>query len=155
MRFRYNRQPVICKRYGGRDIDIGIGIALDEMGNIYVTGIFDQTADFDPSTGTAILGSAGSSDIYAAKYDNAGNYIFAKAMGGPGGENVTAIAVNAAGNIYLTGYFGGKGRYCTCGSRNCIPNLGKNPEFICCKPDQYGFICRRRPDWKLLFFNTE
>src|SRR5688572_7166107 len=44
-------------------------IAYDQSGNIYVTGTFTGTSDFDPSSGVANLTSAGDFDIYLAKYD--------------------------------------------------------------------------------------
>ncbi|MBC7845288.1 MAG: hypothetical protein H7Y10_02205 [Flavobacterium sp.] len=80
-------------------------LITDASGNIYVTGSFYGTADFDPSEGVANLTSTGTSDIFLAKYDANGNYVFAKGMKGPKMEWGTAIAVDTSGNVYLTGVF--------------------------------------------------
>ncbi len=82
-------------------------IALDEAGNVYTTGKFMGTADFDPSAGTFILTSAGREDIFISKLDTDGNFVWAKAMGGTFLDLGNSIAVDAEGNVYSTGLFEG------------------------------------------------
>ncbi|MBI5539710.1 MAG: SBBP repeat-containing protein [Bacteroidia bacterium] len=90
---------------------IGKGISyciiVDGMGNVYITGHFSGTADFDPSTGTANLISAGGNDIFFAKYDNNGNYLWAKRIGNINDQYSRSIAVDGAGNVYITGEYQG------------------------------------------------
>lgn len=86
----------------------GRGIALDALGNVYTTGSFRRTVDFDPGEGTANLstpGNAASVDIFVSKLDSAGNYVWAGRMGGTDGEEGLDIAVDGAGNVYTTGVF--------------------------------------------------
>ncbi len=92
--------------------DRGLGIALDKKGNIYITGTFSDTADFDPAADTAQLVSAGETDVFLAKYDTGGHYKWAISMGGPrisgsnnGADIGNAVAVDTAGNAYITGSF--------------------------------------------------
>ncbi len=78
------------------------GIAVDAAGNSYVTGIFEGTANFAPLPS---ITSAGSTDIYVAKYDTDGNVLWVEQAGGISGDQGLGIAVDTAGNTYLTGAF--------------------------------------------------
>lgn len=97
-----------AKRLGGTSTESGAALALDASGNIYITGFFIGTADFDPGSGVQNLTStAANIDLFLAKYDASGNYIWAKRMGGSGSETGTALAIDASGNCYVTGNFSG------------------------------------------------
>jgi hypothetical protein len=85
--------------------DRAYSIAVDAAGNVYTTGYFEGTADFDPSAGVFNLTSAGSVDIFVSKLDASGNFVWAKAMGGTSIDQATSIAVDASNNVYTTGYF--------------------------------------------------
>lgn len=80
-------------------------IALDSARNIYITGIFFGTTDFDPGPGVANLVSNGNEDIFVCKYDRFGNFIWARSFGGPTNEFCNSIKLDKAGNIYFNGYF--------------------------------------------------
>jgi hypothetical protein len=83
----------------------GYSISVDAGGNVYVTGIFGGSGvDIDPGPGTATL-SATISDIFVAKYDASGNYLWAIGIGGAGGDFSKSIALDASGNVYVTGRF--------------------------------------------------
>ena len=97
-----------AKRIGGTSDDIATRIKIDHSGNIYISGWFSSTnVDFDPGSGTAILSSAGSTDIFFAKYDKDGNYVWAKRIGTSLGDGCHDIDVDYLGNVYITGYFYG------------------------------------------------
>jgi hypothetical protein len=98
---------VWAKALGGTNQDFGFGIALDATGNVYTTGYFAGTADFDPGAGVANLISGGGDDIFVSKLDASGNYVWGKALGGTGGEVGYGIAVDATGNVHTTGSFAG------------------------------------------------
>src|SRR6218665_729291 len=95
-----------AKRIGGTGNDRGYDIALDAQGNIHTTGIFDATVDFDPGPGTYNLTSP-SWNTFVSKLDNSGNFVWAANIGGSGIENPSCIEVDAAGNVYTSGYFMG------------------------------------------------
>lgn len=96
-----------ARSMGGPSDEIGNSIAVDSSGNVYTTGYFRGTIDFDPGPGTTNLTSAGSQDIFISKLDAAGNLIWAKSMGGISADWSNSIAVDVYGNIYITGYFQG------------------------------------------------
>jgi PKD repeat protein len=92
-----------AKRAGGADGDIGAGIAIDNDSNIYLTGNF---------VGIAVLGSTtitsnGEDDIYVAKLDGDGNWLWAISAGGINRTTSQGIALDSSANIYLTGQFTG------------------------------------------------
>jgi hypothetical protein len=102
---------IFAKRIGGiGENDVGYSLALDELNNIYLTGSFGSTVDFDPGAGIQNLISTGSddnvNDIFIAKYDASGNYIFAKSFGSTDYDHAYSITVDVSHNIYITGYFG-------------------------------------------------
>jgi len=92
-----------AKNAGGEKYDRGRGIAIDANGNSYVTGYFDTSASF----GSTTLTSYGSFDIFVAKLDSSGNWLWAKNAGGTNNDMGYDIAVDASGNSYVTGYFSG------------------------------------------------
>jgi hypothetical protein len=96
-----------AKPMGGTSTDIGFSIAFDPAGNIYSTGLFMGTADFDPGNGVFNLIAAGSYDIFISKLDSAGNFLWAKSFGQSSNDRGTSITTDAWGNIYSTGYFEG------------------------------------------------
>ncbi len=98
---------VWAKRLGGANQDQGYSVAVDSSGNVYSTGHFEGTADFDPGPGTYDLTSAGFQDIFVSKLDANGNFVWAKRLGGWNYDYGESIAVDGAGNVYTTGIFDG------------------------------------------------
>jgi hypothetical protein len=95
------------KTMGGISDDWGRSVAVDGSGNVYVTGIFQETADFDPGAGTDNHTSAGERDILLTKINSDGTYSWTKTMGGTDPDYGYSVAVDGSGNIYVTGYFSG------------------------------------------------
>ncbi|MEM1093877.1 MAG: SBBP repeat-containing protein [Bacteroidota bacterium] len=92
---------------GGSTNDVGHSIALDGAGNIYVTGSFQGTVDFDPGLGVQPLTSAGDNDVFLASYDTNGAFRFAYQLGATASDVGRGIALDGANNIYVVGYFQG------------------------------------------------
>ncbi len=99
---------VWAKQFAGKSTCLEPYITMDAFGNVYTTGTFYQTVDFDPGAGTYNLVANGTaSDIFISKLDNDGNFIWAKLLSGTGNDYSWAIAVDASGNVYTTGSFFG------------------------------------------------
>ena len=79
------------------------GIAIDSASNIYIAGGFD----LDTSFGATNLIHQGWTyqDVFAAKLDPQGNWIWASGAGGIGSDWAYGVAVDAGANVYLTGIF--------------------------------------------------
>ena len=121
---------VWAKAIGGADTDYGYSIALDGSGNVYTTGIFGGTVDFDPGAGIANLTSVGSYDIFISKLNASGNFVWAKAMGGSGGEESYSIALDGSGNVYATGVFSDTADFDPGAGIANLTSVGGNDIFI-------------------------
>ncbi|MCW3103133.1 MAG: hypothetical protein JWO09_1573 [Bacteroidetes bacterium] len=96
---------VWAKSIGSPGNDEGNAISTDLSGNIYITGRFSGTADFDPGLGTTSLTASGASDAFVEKLDPSGNLVWVHQMGGTGSNQGYAVAVSLPGMVYAAGYF--------------------------------------------------
>lgn len=96
-----------AKSFGGVSDDVAISMTVDASGNMYSTGYYNDTVDFDPGAGITNITSAGSEDVFIQKLDASGNLVWAKSFGGTSDEKGYYSDIDAAGNIYTTGYFFG------------------------------------------------
>ncbi len=88
---------------GGSDYDDAAGIAVDQVGNAYVTGVTAST-DFTTTTSAFQSAISGSFDAFAAKFNPAGSaLVYSTYLGGSGDETGLGIALDPAGNAYLSG----------------------------------------------------
>jgi hypothetical protein len=82
-------------------------MTVDASGNVYTTGVFSDTVDFNPGAGTFNLNSEGGYDVFVQKLDASGNFVWAKAFGSTSNDQGSSIRLDALGNVYTTGYFSG------------------------------------------------
>ena len=94
-----------AKNQGGSSYDDAYSVAIDAAGNAYVAGDFESpTIVFGTTTLTNV--SSSNFDAFIVKYNAAGAVVWAKSVGGSGGETGESITVDAAGDVYVTGLFG-------------------------------------------------
>lgn len=101
-----NGNSVWVKTFGGTGDEYISSATFDASNNIFSTGYFNNTVDFDPSTGIANVVST-STDVFVLKLNNNGDYVWATRFGGNGAEVGTGIVVTNSGKIITSGYFGG------------------------------------------------
>lgn len=85
--------------------DYGNSVAIDDSGNVYSTGHFSGTVDFDPGSGVYNLTGSGNYDVYILKLSVNGNFIWAKRIGASGYDDGHSIAIDGSGNILVAGSF--------------------------------------------------
>jgi hypothetical protein len=111
------------RQAGGIDYDLAKSICLDNNGNCYVTGLFFGTASFGTQTITA--GST-NGDMFIAKYDSSGNFIWVKQLYSSGGAEGKDIVSDGNNGFYVTGYFSGSALFGT----YSMNSLTQNDMFI-------------------------
>ena len=107
---------VWAKSIGGNMHENIFDFDVDNFSNVYATGDFQGTTDFDPNAGIFNLTSLGDFDIFISKLDSNGNFVWAKQLGGNWNGVGQSIDVNFPDNIYTTGFFNG--------STDFDPNIG-------------------------------
>ncbi|MEZ4686138.1 MAG: hypothetical protein R3B47_08750 [Bacteroidia bacterium] len=86
----------------------GRAVATDPLTRaVVVTGYHYGTMDFDPSAGVSTRASAGGADVFIAKYDSAGNLLWATDFGGSLNEYPSDVGLSLYGDIYVCGSFNG------------------------------------------------
>ena len=94
------------KQFGSTLEEFISDLNLDGTGNLYSTGFFQQTIDFDPAAGVHNLTSAGGWDCFILKLDTAGNFVWANRIGGTSND-FSRISIDNFGYIYVSGFFHG------------------------------------------------
>lgn len=100
-----NGQFIWAKGFGGIGYDQGRCIKTDSYGNVYVTGRFTDTIDFDPGIGVENLTCNGYEDAFILMLDTDGNYKWAHSFGGDYGDMGLALTIDDNLNVYSTGEF--------------------------------------------------
>jgi gliding motility-associated-like protein len=96
--------PIWAVKAGGTGADRAYAVTVDNNGNAYITGYFYNTATFGTIT---VTGS--DRDVFAAKLDPNGNFLWVQTFGGQYGDTGYGIEVDNAGNVVVTGQYKGNG----------------------------------------------
>ncbi len=92
-------------KLGGIGSDQGRAISIDATGNVYAAGIFNGTSDFDPGTGASNLTASGTFDTFVTKLTSAGNFAWAKRIGGTGITTPLITYSDVPGFVHVSGTF--------------------------------------------------
>ncbi|EAY25760.1 RHS repeat-associated core domain-containing protein [Microscilla marina] len=98
---------VWVRQLGSSGLDDVYASATDAVGNVYVTGVFNQTLTLGEGAHQVTLSTSGAYDMFVAKYSPDGKLQWAKKAGGNLDDYANNIDVDAAGNVYVTGFFKG------------------------------------------------
>jgi hypothetical protein len=102
LKFSSSGAALSASSAGGSGDDRSNAISVDGNGNVFIAGYFSSTSI---SIGSTTLTNAGVTDIFLARYNNSGVATWATSAGAALGEAVTCMTTDAAGDIYVGGYF--------------------------------------------------
>jgi hypothetical protein len=103
-----NGQFQWAKQFGDSTVEsYGNGIAVDYNNNVYTTGYFSGTKDFDPGSGTFLLTAPVTSDLYISKLDSNGNFVWAKNTSATWYAVGQSIGLDSFNNLYVIGTYKG------------------------------------------------
>ncbi len=91
---------VWAKSAGGANDEYANSVAVDTSGNIYVIGSYSSSTMV---IGGTTLTNAGGYDVFLLKYDPSGSVVWAKSFGSSGNDEGRGVAVDASGNLLVTG----------------------------------------------------
>lgn len=89
----------------GPNVDISNSLTTDASGSVYITGGFQDITNFDPLQNNVLIASAGTLDGFVVKYSGSGQFQWIRQIGGTGADCGQDIHIDAANNLYVTGYF--------------------------------------------------
>ncbi|HVO65185.1 MAG TPA: SBBP repeat-containing protein [Syntrophales bacterium] len=101
-KFDRNGELLWSTKLGGGDDDDISGIDTDNTGNVYITGI--TKSKYFPTLNANQPKRQGREDAFVAKFSSDGRLLWSTYLGGTGNDSAKAIAVDATGNIHVTGY---------------------------------------------------
>lgn len=80
-------------------------VQTDSDNNLYLSGAFSNTVDFDPGEGVSELTSAGGSDVFVSKMSADGEFQWVRHFGGETTDSVKDLVVDGNGAVITTGNF--------------------------------------------------
>ncbi len=95
-----------ARRVGSPMSEYAYGMTVDDAGNVYTVGRFQDTTDFDPDTiATYNLISAGAADAFISKLDGNGNFIYAVGFGDVHDDCIYGVEPSDSGSVIVAGSF--------------------------------------------------
>lgn len=110
--------------------DFATCVVTDNLGNVFLSGTFQGTVDFDPTATVYNVTSYGLYDAFLAKYNSSGGLVFANTIGGTNTDVSKDIGIDASDNPYITGFFYGTADFDPSPATATISSLGQNEIFV-------------------------
>lgn len=95
-----------AKSFGGGICDYSVGLCIDDEDNVYLAGQFQLSVEF----GDDVLTCEGGSDVFIARFDNDGNYLWARMLGGEGDESCGELKFHDD-HLFMSGSYGEEAHY--------------------------------------------
>ncbi len=94
--------------FGGDLYDFAFGCEVDSLNNVCVAGRFNNLLDFDPGPGDETHDEDAEGNMYLAKYDSDGDFVWVKVFGR---GDAFRIAFDSNDNVFLSGVWGGASQF--------------------------------------------
>lgn len=91
--------------FGGTGVDLASSVVVNNDTFLYVTGYYENSVDFDPTSGNSLQTSLGSKDVFISKYHTNGNYYKSVSIGSAGDDRALKSNIDNTGNLSITGSF--------------------------------------------------
>ena len=146
---------LMAARLGGKGETWGYSMDVDKAGNIYSTGSFLDTSDFDPGPFDYSLiadsvfdwsqppppgENIALFDVFISKLNTLGNFAWARQVGGKYGDRGRAICADEAGNVYTLGYFEKTAQFDHDGDNPDLMTAIGNYDVFLRKSNKYGYF---------------
>ena len=123
------------RTFGGTGKDLGMAIAVDDLGNSYLTGGYSASVDFDPGVGVDSRTAVDRMDIFVTKLGADGNYGWTRTFGGAQSGSIldyygNGIALDNAGSVVITGYYWGSVDFDMNGAGDIYSSVGRSDIFL-------------------------
>src|SRR5262245_13431788 len=97
---------------GGPGNQQGRAVVSGADGSVYVGGrASGTTLDLDPGPGVANVTIQGGDDLFVAKYDADGHFVWGHSYGGTGNDSLESLALDGNGNLLFAGFFAGESNF--------------------------------------------
>ncbi len=100
-----NGQFIWAKKIGGAGSDTGGSLLFDDSSNIFLSGLYEESVDFDPGPNTYFLHTGLITSSFILKLDSSGNFKWIKDFKGSNEVNISGFEKDSLNNFYVGGYF--------------------------------------------------
>jgi hypothetical protein len=125
-----------ARTWGGDGWECCYALTLDDVGNIYITGSFDSTADFDPGPSGKLVMPFGHRDTYVSKFNADGDFQWVRTWGSWDGSTAycagVGVATDGGGRLYVTGRFDNMVNFANPGGTDVHTSTGKMDIYLVC-----------------------
>ena len=104
---------------------------MDPSSNIILTGRCTGGGDYDPGPDTVLLSNTGNTDVFVAKLDRHGKFLWIKQFSTPSADQGNSLAIDKQGNIFVAGIFAGTADFDPGPQVQSLSTNGRSDIFIC------------------------
>lgn len=141
-RFSPDGKFIWVRTWGNLFPETAARIVTDGSGNVYVSGIFVETTDFDPGESVEERECTGGYDVYLSKFDSNGEFQWVRTLGGTDFDTFGGIDSDSSGNVFVSGVVWGSAELDAGKQETSAIYEGDSPAMFLCRLSPQGDL-----DW--------